>query len=78
MIKNLLILFLILTIKLFPQDEPVRTYYSSGKVESEIYYKDNIREGEAKFYYENGNIKEERNYVNGRVEGLVKFYFYYF
>jgi TonB family protein len=58
----------------FPQEGLVKTFYSNGIIESEINYKDKIREGEAKYFYENGNIKEERNYLNGRVDGLVKIY----
>jgi TonB family protein len=58
----------------FAQEGLVVTNYSNGKIESEINYLNNIREGEAKFYYENGNIKEERLYINGRVEGLIKKY----
>lgn len=58
----------------FAQEGLVITKYSNGKVESEINYTNNVRQGEAKFYYENGNLKEERYYVNGRVEGLVKKY----
>jgi len=60
---------------MFAQGDPVKTYYPNGKVESEITYKDTIREGEAKFYFENGTLKEERLYVNGKVAGLVKVYY---
>jgi len=74
MIKYFL-LVLIYTVTLFAQDNPVKTYYPDGKVESEVTFKDTIREGEAKFYYEDGTLKEERLYVNGRVEGLVKLYY---
>ena len=59
---------------IFPQDGLVKSFYPNGNVESEIIFKDRVREGDAKFYYENGNIKEERIYLNGRVEGLVKIY----
>ncbi len=65
---------LIFYIIVLPQDGVIKSFYPNGNVESEINFKDSIREGEAKFYSENGNIKEERNYVNGRVEGLVKLY----
>ena len=58
----------------FAQEGLIATKYPNGKIESEISYSNNIREGEAKFYYENGNLKEERLYINGRVEGLVKKY----
>lgn len=65
---------LIFYIIVLSQDGIIKSLYPNGNVESEINFKDGIREGEAKFYFENGNIKEERNYVNGRVEGLVKIY----
>ena len=51
-----------------------KTFYSNGKLKSEISYADSIRNGVARFYYENSNLKEERNYVNGRVDGTVKLY----
>lgn len=54
--------------------ETVKTYYPNDNVESEITYKDSVREGEAKFYFEDGTLKEERLYINGKVEGLVKVY----
>jgi TonB family protein len=72
-------MFLVLFVFLFwvnisAQDGLLKSFYSNGTVESEINFRDSVREGEAKFYFENGNIKEERNYTNGRVEGLVKLY----
>lgn len=70
----LFLLILILSANIYSQDGLVKTFYPDGKVESEINFRDSVREGEAKFYFENGNIKEERNYVNGRVDGLVKLY----
>jgi len=69
-----IILVLFFYMSVFPQEGLVKTFYSNGIIESEINYKDKIREGEAKYFYENGNIKEERNYLNGRVDGLVKIY----
>ncbi len=74
MTKYFLFVF-IYTVVVSAQDNPVKTYYPNGKIESEITYKDTIREGEAKFYYEDGTLKEERLYVNGRVAGLVKVYY---
>ncbi|OGU77616.1 MAG: hypothetical protein A2V93_01165 [Ignavibacteria bacterium RBG_16_34_14] len=74
MMKKTFLVVLLYANIVLPQDNPVKTYYSNGNVESEISYNDSIREGEAKFYYENGVLKEERLYVNGRVVGLVKTY----
>lgn len=72
---KLLLLVLFVTLTSYAQDGLFKTYYSSGKVESEITYVDRIRDGAAKFYYENGNLKQELTYVNGKVEGLVKEYY---
>jgi TonB family protein len=74
MMKKIFLFVLLYANIALPQDNPVKTYYPNGNVESEISYNDSIREGEAKFYYEDGTLKEERLYVNGRVEGLVKTY----
>ncbi|MDO8549362.1 MAG: TonB family protein [Ignavibacteria bacterium] len=71
--KILLVVLLYVSIAL-SQDNPVKSYYPDGKLESEISYNNSVREGEAKFYYEDGTLKEERLYVNGRVAGLVKTY----
>jgi TonB family protein len=72
MIKCFLILVLFFTISVFPQQGLIKTFYASGKVESEINYSNNIRNGEAKFYFENGNLEKTLTYVNGRVDGIVK------
>jgi hypothetical protein len=75
MIRCFFILVLFCSTIIFPQQGLVKTFYKDGKVESEINYSNNIREGEAKFYFENGNIKRDLTYVNGRVDGLVKEYY---
>lgn len=69
-----LVLWFIITASALAQNGVERIFYPDGKIESEITYRDSIREGEAKFFDENGNIKEERYYLNGRVDGLVKIY----
>lgn len=69
-----IVLIIFFYVSAFPQEGLVKSFHSNGNVESEINYKDKIREGEAKYFYENGNIREERNYLNGRVDGLVKIY----
>jgi len=74
MMKKILLAVLLYANFGLPQDNPFKTYYQNGNVESEISFNDSIREGEAKFYYEDGTLKEERLYVNGRVAGLVKTY----
>ena len=70
----ILALFFLPTPYLSAQNYVVKSYYPSGKLQSEISFTDSLRDGLAKFYYENGNLKEERNYQNGRVEGTVKLY----
>ena len=72
MIRCFSMLFFLFTTMLFSQQGLVKTLYKSGKVDTEINYINNIRDGEAKFYYENGNLKKEFAYVNGKVDGLVK------
>lgn len=72
---KLFFLFFFITLTCYAQEGLFKTYYSNGKIESEIIYVDRVREGAAKFYYENGNLKQELNYVNGKVDGLVKEYY---
>lgn len=71
--RIILILFAAVA-SLYSQDGLVQSLYPKGILESEINYRDKVREGEAKFYFENGNLKEERTYSNGKVDGLVKIY----
>ena len=75
--KNLLIgmLVILVCIQITAQVDTVRTYFPSGKLEAQVVYEKNYRQGEAKFYYENGNLKETRNYVNDKVEGAVKTFY---
>ena len=71
----LIIIFLLLfSTSVFSQEGLIKTYYASGKMESEITYHKNVRDGIAKFYYENGNLKQELTYANGKIDGLVKNY----
>ena len=75
MIRNFLILVFFCSAMLFPQQGLIKTFYKNSKVESEINYSNNIRNGEAKFYFDNGNLKRTLTYVNGKVDGLVKEYY---
>ena len=70
----ILVLFSLYTSSIFAQSYVVKSYYPSGKLQSEISFTDSLRDGPAKFYYENGNLKEERNYQTGRVEGTIRLY----
>lgn len=65
----------LITVQISAQVDTVKTYFSNGKLEAEVVYENNYRQGEAKFYYENGNLKETRNYVNDKVEGAVKTFY---
>ncbi len=61
---------------IFAQQGLVKSYYgNSDTLKSEINYKNNVREGDAKFYYPNGRLKEELTYTNGKVDGMVTTYF---
>ncbi len=74
------ILLIILTASLFNitsaqnKNGLIKEYYPNDTLKSSINFKDNVREGEAKFYYSNGQLKQELTYVNGKVDGLVKDY----
>ena len=74
MIKLTLNILFILTAAAFSQEDSVITYFDSNNIESIVHYKNNVRDGEAKFFWENGNIKQELSYFNGRVDGLVRNY----
>ncbi|MCW8803436.1 MAG: hypothetical protein OQK57_03475, partial [Ignavibacteriaceae bacterium] len=69
MLRVIFISFLMLAIKVTAQPDSVVSYYNNGKIESIVYLRDEVRDGDAIFYWENGNPKEELTYVNGRVEG---------
>lgn len=72
--KIFIISFLLISINLFCQTDSLINYFENNNIESIIHFKNEIRDGNAKFYWENGNIKEDVNYVNGRIEGLVRRY----
>lgn len=44
-----------------------RTYYSNGKIKSEINYKDNVLDGSFKEYDENGNVNLILHYTKGNI-----------
>lgn len=52
-----------------------RGRYSSGKLFSELEYKNGKREGLYKEYYESGKLKKEIPYINDKREGIVKTYY---
>jgi TonB family protein len=74
MIKLTVYILFILTTAAFSQEDSVITYFDNNNIESIVHYKNDVRDGEAKFFWENGNIKQELSYFNGRVNGLVRNY----
>jgi TonB family protein len=74
MLKITIIYLSILSLTAAAQVDSVVNYYNSGNIESVMYMRDNVRDGEARFYWENGNLKEELSYANGRIEGVVSRY----
>lgn len=48
--------------------------YPSGKILSEIYFKNGKENGLTKFYYENGNLQAKAEYKNGLLDGTVYSY----
>ncbi|MFI5236844.1 MAG: TonB family protein [Ignavibacteriales bacterium] len=74
MFKLFITSLIFLSIKINGQTDSVINYYDNGNIESTLYLKDNMRDGEAKFYWKNGKLKEELNYSNGRINGLVRRY----
>ena len=74
MFTIIIISIFIITIEVTAQQDSVVAYYDNGKIESIVHFRDQVRDGDAKFYWENGNLKEELTYANGRVEGLVRRY----
>jgi antitoxin component YwqK of YwqJK toxin-antitoxin module len=56
-------------------DGIVCKYYPSEKIQLEVMYQNNEKNGKYKTYYENGKLKEEGVYKNDKLEGIVKFYY---
>jgi TonB family protein len=70
----LTVIILFFNLNLIAQQDTLITYFSDGKIESKVCYKNKVRNGSAWIYYDNGNLKQELNYINGKVSGLVKNY----
>ena len=51
-----------------------KSYYKSGKIWSEGFFKEGLREGNSVVYYETGTKRIEGNYEKGNRIGLWKFY----
>ena len=63
--ENLTKTFIKMKVKKIENGQEVRTFYSSGKLESVGVYKDNILNGEYKEYDESGNLIKEILYKDG-------------
>ena len=63
--ENLTKTFIKMKVKKIENGQEVRTFYSSGKLESIGVYKDNILNGEYKEYDESGNLIKEILYKDG-------------
>ena len=74
MYRLIIILLLILTVDALAQLDSLISYHNNGKMESIVYFRDKVRDGDATFFWENGNVKKELSYANGRIEGLVRSY----
>jgi TonB family protein len=75
--KNIFFILILLSFSniLIAQNGIMRTYYSSGNVESRVAFVKDVLEGTSYWYYENGNIKTEKNYSDGKLNGLVRNYY---
>lgn len=51
------------------------SYYPSGKVKSEVFYKNGKKNGSGKWYFESGQLKYEGNWKNGKQDGVEMAYF---
>lgn len=52
-----------------------KEYYPSGRLKTEIPYKDGKINGIQKIYYESGKLKEETSFVDGKKNGAAKIYY---
>ena len=51
-----------------------QTYYTNGKIKTEIPYKEGLVNGTLKKYNRNGILSEEISYLNNKKEGVAKYY----
>jgi antitoxin component YwqK of YwqJK toxin-antitoxin module len=52
-----------------------RTYYDNGKIKEEIWYKEDIKQGQTRWYSQTGRLVAEYNYENGNFQGFQKTYY---
>ncbi len=73
--KNLIVLFLILSTSVFAQKEVKHEYYINGAIKSTIGYIDGVRNGNCSYYNNDGTLYSSMTYWNGQLEGLlISFY----
>lgn len=72
---KLVLIFLLFSFPIFAQNGIIRSYYSEGKIMSEISYVNDVLEGTCYWFYENGNLKEEKTYDQGKLNGWCKSYY---
>ncbi len=70
-----LLLATILILPSFASAEIKKEYYPSGKLKSEVNYKNGKLEGIFMDYYKHGKLKYEANYKNGKEEGIARGYY---
>ena len=57
------------------QNGPAYHYHSNGNKSWDVFFLNNVKEGEEKLYYESGSIKRIAVNVNGLFEGNIKYYY---
>jgi TonB family protein len=71
----LVIIFAFCAVPLSAQNGIVKSYYPSGKVQTEESYVEDVRDGAFYKYYENGNLEEEKNYLSGVLNGWYRTFY---
>lgn len=71
----LLILLLLITIPVFPQNGIVKSYDYEGNISTEKSYTDDVLDGVSFWYYPNGNLKIEKTYDRGKLNGWVRYFY---
>lgn len=67
--------FLFFASPLYSQNGLIRSYHENGKMESAVFYVNDVLDGTSRWFYDNGVLKEEITYSMGRVNGWVKTYY---
>ncbi len=54
---------------------PSKSYYDSGQIREEAFFRDGVAEGPAKWYYESGALEQEAVFKGGVMEGFMRTYY---